>query len=258
LRILILENEIKSVHASLEERVRARTLALQKAVDELNGFTYSVSHDLRAPLRAMVGYSRIILEEYTEEASSGLLDKLRRIESNALRMANLVDDLLAYARLGRQELQTVSTNLTALAHKCANTLIQQGWPCEGLALHVQEGMVAQVDPVQIEILLTILIENGCKYRIREEPAEIWISAVRHPDQMVVEVRNRGIGFDNKFLDRIFRPFERLHRDEQYPGTGIGLANASRIVERHGGSIWADGRPGEGASFFFSVPAPRRS
>lgn len=252
LRIAILENELRSLNAHLEKRVQDRTAALQKAVDELNGFTYSVSHDLRTPLRGMVGNSHIIIEEYGDKVPVGLKTMLRQIESNALRMANLVDDLLAFARLGRQELTTTPVNLSSIARRSADRLREHGWPCEGLDIEIEQEMRTVGDANQLEMLLTILIENGCKYRKEGDKPQVSIRSEDRHGQMVYEVSNVGIGFDNVYSDRLFKPFERLHRESEYPGTGIGLANAKRIVERHGGSIWANGRPQEGASFYFTL------
>lgn len=252
LRILILEAELTSLNTQLERRVDERTSALQRAVDELNGFTYSVSHDLRTPLRGMVGNSRIILEEYGEEVSRPIRERLLSIESNALKMANLVDDLLRFARLGRQDLRKQQTNLSRLARVCAERLESHSWPCEKLDVEIEEGMSGKVDPNLMEMVYTILIENGCKYRTADQDPQVRIGKDVQDGVEVFFVKNRGIGFEMQYAERVFRPFERLHRDGEYPGTGIGLANAKRIIERHGGRIWAEGRPGEGATFYFTI------
>ncbi len=252
LRIAMLEFEVNTLNSQLERKVEERTMQLQKAVDELNGFTYSVSHDLRTPLRAMVGNSRIVLEEYGDQISKQGRSHLRSIESNALKMATLVDDLLSFARLGRQEVRRQDINVSNIAERAASKLRALGWPCENMEIEIQPGMTANGDGALLEILFTILIENGCKYVSSGQCPSITIGE----KDGVFFVRNVGIGFENQYAKRIFRPFERLHRDGEYPGTGIGLANGLRIVERHSGEMWAEGTVGEGASFFFTIGRPR--
>jgi chemotaxis family two-component system sensor kinase Cph1 len=252
LRIALLELELTRLAEELETRVQQRTIELQKSIDELNGFTYSVSHDLRTPLRGMVGNSRILLEDYGEEVSQGARKVLKSIESNALKMASLVDDLLSFARLGRQEVSPKRVDVSGIATKAAKKLIALGWPCDGLELTVKPGMIAQGDSNLLDILFTILIENGCKYRAAEDSPKIEIGSTEIEESEVFFVKNSGIGFEMQYAERIFRPFERLHTDAQFPGTGIGLANARRIVERHSGRMWAEGTPGRGATFFFNL------
>jgi light-regulated signal transduction histidine kinase (bacteriophytochrome) len=248
LRIAIMEREIFALNQELERRVQERTEALQKAVDELNGFTYSVSHDLRTPLRGMVGHSRILVEEHSEALDRKVRDGLQSIEAAALKMSALVDSLLQYARLGRQEVRRESVDITELAHQVTRKLAAAGWPCENANVHVQPGLQAEADPALVEIVLTTLIDNGCKYRTRGQPAHVEVGR----DANGFYVYNRGIGFDMQYVQKVFEPFQRLHRDQEYPGTGIGLANARRIVERHGGTLWAEGVPGEGATFWFTL------
>ena len=248
LRIAILEAEIVALNQELERRVADRTEALQKAVDELNGFTYSVSHDLRTPLRSMVGHSRILIEEHAGDLDRRVRDGLTSIETAALKMSALVDDLLQYARLGRQEVRRQPIDLSQLAAQALGRLTAAGWPCENASVRIEPGLKAEGDPALIEIVLTTLLDNGCKYRHLGHGAQVEFGK----DDRGFFVRNRGIGFDMRYLHKVFEPFQRLHRDEEYPGTGIGLANAKRIVERHGGQIWAEGRPGEGATFWFTL------
>lgn len=248
LRIAIMEREITALNHELELRVAERTEALQKAVDELNGFTYSVSHDLRTPLRGMVGHSRILVEEHSENLDRRVRHGLQSIEAAALKMSALVDSLLQYARLGRQEVQREAVDLTALTRQVIEKMNEAGWPCMTREIHVAEGMKTYADPALVEIVLTTLLDNACKYRHRDGTAHIEIGE----DSQGFYVYNRGIGFDMSYLHKVFEPFQRLHRDEEYPGTGIGLANARRIVERHGGRLWAEGEPGVGATFWFTL------
>ncbi|MGV3615354.1 MAG: ATP-binding protein [Fimbriimonas sp.] len=248
LRIAIMEREISALNQELERRVAERTEALQKAVDELNGFTYSVSHDLRTPLRGMVGHSRILIEEHSEGLDRRIRTGLESIETAALKMSALVDSLLQYARLGRQEVRRETIDLTALAHRVTQRLSDSGLPCSTSSVHIAEGLKAEGDPALVEIILTTLIDNACKYRPKDGEAHVEIGR----DGEGFYVFNRGIGFDMSYVNKVFEPFQRLHRDEEYPGTGIGLANARRIVERHGGRIWAEAEPGVGATFWFTL------
>lgn len=248
LRIAIMEREILALNHELEMRVAERTEALQKAVDELNGFTYSVSHDLRTPLRGMVGHSRILVEEHSQSLDRQVRHGLQAIEAAALKMSALVDSLLQYARLGRQDVRREPVDITALTHQVAAKFSEAGWPCMAKDIHVEEGMTAHADPALIEIVLSTLLDNACKYRHRDGVAHIEVGRDAHG----FYVYNRGIGFDMAYIHKVFEPFQRLHRDEEYPGTGIGLANARRIIERHGGRLWAEGQPGEGATFWFTL------
>jgi light-regulated signal transduction histidine kinase (bacteriophytochrome) len=150
--------------------------------------------------------------------------------------------------LGRQEVRRESVDVTELAHQVTRKLAVAGWPCENANVHIQPGLRAEADPALVEIVLTTLIDNACKYRTRGEAAHVEVGR----DATGFYVYNRGIGFDMQYVQKVFEPFQRLHRDQEYPGTGIGLANARRIVERHGGTLWAEGVPGEGATFWFTL------
>ena len=239
------ERRLRALSADLERRVERRTQDLQHAMDELSGFTYSISHDLRAPIRAIVSSSKILIEDYGDELSPTARAELDRQAVAGQKLGQLVDDLLAYARLGGDRLRRMPVDLSALAEKAA-----RGIQAQDMDLMIQPGLHAVVDPSMMEIVFTILFENAAKYREKERHVLVEFDF----DGKAYTVTDNGIGFDMRFVDKLFRPFERLHRDQDYPGTGIGLANARRIVERHGGKIWAESEPGHGSRFSFTLGA----
>ncbi len=244
------EARYRELSMELEARVEARTEALQKAIDELNGFTYSVSHDMRTPLRAVVSTSKILLLDHGKELSRDARDLLERQVSAARKMAALVDDLLAYARHGRQTVNRTKVNVTEVFQEVSTRLSQPGWSCDGVALKIQPDMIGLADASLVEVVATILLDNAGKYRSGSRPPEIQVG--RDKDGSFF-VEDNGIGFEMAYVHKLFQPFERLHRDTEYPGTGIGLANARRIVERHGGLMWASSKGvDQGAVFYFTL------
>ncbi len=239
------ELAIQELNARLEDRVVERTLQLESANSELVGFTYSVSHDLRAPLRAIVSNSRILCEESGENLDEESLERLGRLESNALKMSKLIENLLQFARMGQISLNLEEIDLSSMAREIAKDL-QTG--SEG-TIEIQDGLKSKGDPEMIKLVLLNLMENAWKYAKSGEPPSI---EVGESSEGVYYVRDRGIGFDMRYVDKIWQPFERLHREEEYPGTGIGLANCKRIVTRHGGEIWAESVPNEGTTIYFRL------
>ncbi len=236
------------LNSMLESQVQQRTAQLEKALDDLSDFTYSVAHNLRAPLRGMIGNSRIIFEDYAGDVSSGLKKKLRAVESNALKLAGLIDDLLAFAQLNRTEMAPVMLELSELVEETPDRLKQQGKQFGAVELTVQPNMTASADRSMVEDLFEILIGNAIKYKSAGGPAKVGVGQ----KDGVFFVHDEGIGFDPEYAGRLFKPFERLHRDGEYAGNGIGLANAKRIVERHGGEIRSTGRIDHGATFYFTL------
>lgn len=223
--------EIVALNRSLEERVRERT-------NELESFCYSVSHDLRAPLRAINATSAILKEDFADALPPEALKELDRQAEASTRLGNLIDDLLQFVRLGRAQAHHAPFDLTALAGTVAEEL--------RLDVDVQEGMEAEGDASLVRLLLQNLLDNAAKFSNPGAP-RIEVGG----DGETFYVRDHGIGFDPKYAHKLFQPFERLHRDE-FPGTGIGLANVKRIVERHGGRVWAESAPGKGATFWFTL------
>jgi light-regulated signal transduction histidine kinase (bacteriophytochrome) len=220
-------------------------------MDDLEGFCYSVSHDLRTPMRAISGNSRILLEDYSDSLDDRAQNYLFRLDAAASRMGQLIDDLLTFSRLGRTVLVRQAIDVTALSEAAATACRFQN-PEDDIRIEIQPEMSASADGLMLGIVLQNLIENAIKYSSKTQGALIQIGCMELDGEHVFFVRDNGIGFDMQYVDRIFQPFERLHREVDYPGTGIGLANVRRIVTRHHGRVWASSQPGEGASFYFTV------
>jgi len=230
----------------LELAVRARTAELTEAVKELEGFTYSVSHDMRAPLRWIVGSSQMLLEDHAGGLSEEARQMLKRQIVAGNKLSHLIDDLLTYARLARKPMDREPLDLAAMARRLLSGE-------SDVKIDAPPELMGVGDPEMLETVLQNLLENALKYRSKERPLTITIGEVNTEKGRAYFVRDNGIGFDPKYLEKIFLPFERLHRDAEYPGTGIGLANVQRIIERHGGKVWAGSEPDAGATFFFTLP-----
>ncbi|HEY0866129.1 MAG TPA: PAS domain S-box protein [Fimbriimonas sp.] len=239
-----LQELLEKSNEELETRVAERTSQLEKAVEELEGFTYSISHDMRAPLRSMVANSHMLLEDYGSELPEEGRQHLDRVSKSALRMAQLVEDLLIFARLGQASVQLEDCDLGDIARDVALGLDPD---CR---VEIEEGpdMSAKCDAALIRMVLQNLMENACKYRQRGEEGRIRFGR----EAEAFFVRDEGIGFDMAYVDKIFQPFERLHRDAEYPGTGIGLANVKRVLDLHEGEVWAESEPGKGSTFYFTL------
>lgn len=227
----------------LERRVRERTA-------ELEGFTYSVSHDMRTPLRGIASNARILLEDHGEGLDDPARQRLLALADAATKMGRLVDDLLVFARLGHQALNLREVDLSELVEEAA-AILRKTDDCE-VELEVQPDVVATADRDLIRMAILNLVQNSCKYRKPGELARVTFGTTPSPRGTAYFFRDQGIGFDMRYVHKIFEPFERLHRDSDYPGTGIGLANVRRIVTRHGGELWAEAEPGVGATFYFTL------
>ena len=242
------EEALREINEGLERQVQARTADLVSKIGELEGFCYSVSHDMRTPLRAIVSNARMVLEEEGDAVSESGKERLERLSAAALKMAHLIDDLLQYARLGAAEPRRESCDLTALARRVADEALLDR-PGTDAIIDVAPGLVGPCDPRLMGLVFHNLVDNALKYQPSGRAARVEIA---QDAGGAFFVRDNGIGFEPQYAERIFRPFERLHRDGDYAGTGIGLANAQRIVERHGGRLWAEGVPNEGATFRFTL------
>jgi PAS domain S-box-containing protein len=233
----------------------ARMDDLERANQNLQSFTYSVSHDLRAPLRSMAGFSAALLEDYGDALGEDGRDYAQRIQAANVRMAALIDDLLRLSRLWRTELQDVrEVDLSAEVARIAEDL-KRAAPDRQACFDIQAGVCAPADRVLIRTVLENLVGNAWKFTSRQGDATIEFGTTSVPDAPVCcYVRDNGAGFDPAYADKLFAPFERLHTTGEFPGTGIGLASVRQIVERHGGHVWAEGAVGQGATFYFTLDA----
>jgi signal transduction histidine kinase len=247
------EARYRELATALEQRVSERTIELKRAYDELEGFSYAVAHDLKAPLRAINGFAHLFEAEMDDRLSAQAREHLSRIRNGSLRMATLIDDLLAYSHIDRRGLQA---SVVALPELVDSVLLQ--YTDEVQRRHVQ--LSVEVDPIRLRVdaeglLLALrnLFENALKYTRERQHPQIQVNARRNDLGVVLSVADNGIGFEMEYHDHIFKIFQRLHRDDQYPGTGIGLALVRKAVERIGGHVWAQSRLGEGATFNIQLP-----
>ena len=244
------EAEVRALNRSLEARVATRTRELREANRELESFAYSVSHDLRAPLRAIDGFSAMLLEQQGDRLDAGGRAYLARVRSASARMGTLIDSLLKLARYGRAELKREQLNLGRIAFEVESEL-RAAEPERHVEMDIEPELFARGDPSLVRGLLQNLVGNAWKFTRGRTPARIEVG--RDPATGEFFVRDNGAGFNAEYAGKLFRPFQRLHADEAFTGDGIGLASVKRIVERHGGSLRAEGRPGEGATFWFTLP-----
>jgi signal transduction histidine kinase len=243
------------LYEELESRVRTRTSQLEAINAELESFSYSVSHDLRAPVRHMIGFAELLRQHIPPDFDSQGRDYLERIEHSAHRMSHLIDDLLAFARLGRASLDKTTVDLASIAREAQREVMPDA-AGRTIEWQLPDAPVAvQADAVLLRQALTNLLSNAVKFTGRRESARIEVGATddRTRGEHVVFVRDNGAGFDPAYTDRLFGPFQRLHSRDEFDGNGIGLANVRRIIHRHGGRTWAEGAIDQGASFWFTLP-----
>ncbi|MCW3126873.1 MAG: arcB 3 [Bacteroidetes bacterium] len=251
-QLLKAEAEIKELNGSLEIKVKERTAQLETANRELEAFSYSVSHDLRAPLRVINGFSKVILKTEADKLSKNAYESMHIIMTNAAQMGQLIDDLLNFSRLGRAALviKPVDMNdiVTAVVHE-----IKSGYQASPPEIRIQDLSGAKCDPMLMKQVWTNLISNAVKYSRKKENPIIEIGITHRNGSTTYFVKDNGAGFDMQFSDKLFAVFQRLHKVTEYEGTGVGLALVHRIITKHHGKIWADAKVDEGATFYFTLP-----
>jgi signal transduction histidine kinase len=248
------EAQLRRLNEDLEHRVAERTAELEYANSELAAFSYSVSHDLQAPLRGMNAFSQALIEDHGDQLDGRALDYVGRIRSAAQRMGELTDGLLQLARVTGAQLRHEAVDLSTTARSVIDELVR-GEPDRRVAAAIDDRMAAIGDGRLIRIVLQNLIGNAWKFTRGREPAEIHVGTRREHERTVYFVRDNGAGFDMQHAARLFEPFHRLHHGDEFPGNGIGLATVQRIISRHGGQIWAESARRAGATFSFTLPVP---
>ena len=245
------EQELERHRHHLEAMVTERTAALEEANEELESFSYSVSHDLRAPLRSIDGFSHALLEDYADQLDDVGRDYLQRVRSSAQRMGMLIDDMLSLSRVMRHELNCKDIDLSAMAQAAVSKL-RDYEPHRIVDVVIAPAIRGWGDAHLIDIALDNLLGNAWKYTGKTDKAHIEFGVTKNNNKKIYHVRDNGVGFDMQYVDKLFGSFQRLHKAEDFEGTGIGLATVARIIHRHGGEVWAEGEVGHGATFHFTL------
>ncbi|MHA1650415.1 MAG: sensor histidine kinase, partial [Candidatus Helarchaeota archaeon] len=243
--------QLKKYREQLEELVEERTRQLSAAIKELESFAYSVSHDLRAPLRAIDGFSQAILEDYFDKLDEQGKDYLIRIRNASQRMAQLIDDILQLSRLSRSKMQIEQVNLSEIAREIFADLRNTD-PKRQVDIIIQPELIVYGDARLLKIALENLLSNAWKFTSKHPTARIELGVMQINNEPVYYIRDDGAGFDMAYVDKLFGAFQRLHSEKEFEGTGIGLATVQRIIHRHGGRVWAEGAIEKGATFYFTL------
>jgi light-regulated signal transduction histidine kinase (bacteriophytochrome) len=246
------EEEIKTLNESLEKKVIERTVQLEAVNKELEAFTYSVSHDLRAPLRIIDGYTEMLVSDYQKKLDEEAKRMFGIITGNVRKMGQLIDDLLNLSQTSRKELLLYPTDM----NKLVQSVIDDQFSLNGnkAEIKIETLLPAKCDSGLLQQVWSNLISNAIKYSGKEEHPVIRINSFRQKGEIIYQIEDNGVGFDMKYAGQLFGVFQRLHKATEFEGTGVGLALVKRIVAKHNGRVWAESEPGKGATFFFSLPA----
>jgi len=251
-RDITAQKRIEEERRNFADALQAQTAKLLEANEELEGFTYSVSHDLRTPLRAIDGFSQILLEEHNAALDQDTMRLLEVIRKNTRKMDQLIDSLLVFSRLGRQALRQSHVEMSVLVHTALEEIISLA-PERTVLFEMGPLPDTVCDATLIQQVWVNLLSNAFKYTRPKADAKVSVEGSVEEDQLVYRVRDNGVGFDPAYMSKLFGVFQRLHSDTEFEGTGVGLALIQRIVRRHGGKVWAEGKPSEGATFWFTLP-----
>jgi len=247
------QEQVRSLSRDLEKRVEERTAQLEYANKEMEAFSYSVSHDLRAPLQSIKGFSEVLLEEYWNQLDDKGKHYLQRIQASTQRMGTLITDLLKLSKTNRSELTLANCDLSRLSSEIANGLTMANPSCR-VEINIQPGMMVKADHHLMQVVLDNFLCNAWKFTSKGQAPRIEVGEVVSPGgERTFFIRDNGAGFDMAHVDKLFNAFQRLHSSSDFEGTGIGLAIVQRIINRHGGRVWAEGKVGKGATFFFTIP-----
>ena len=244
---------LESRVAELEAHIAERTAELARSNQDLEAFSYTVAHDLRAPLRAILGFGRMVLEDHGNRLPADGLDNLQRVLVSASRMGRMIDDLLQLSRLARQPLSPVKVDLAALSRELmAGHAAAE--PARSASVVAPDSLPAAGDTGLLKMVLQNLLGNAWKFTTRVAQARIEVGAAQTAHGRAFFVRDNGVGFDMAYAGKLFKLFQRLHSSSEFEGTGVGLATVERIILRHGGRTWAEAAPGHGATFYFTLPS----
>ena len=245
--------EIRQMNEALELQVQRRTSQFEAANQELEAFSYSVSHDLRGPLRGIDGFSGALLSDYRDCLDPTGQHYLTRIRQGAQRMGQLIEDLLKLSRINRNGLELTIVNMSGLCHQVVGELLRAN-PERQFQVVIEPGLVVRADRRMLQVVLENLLGNAWKFTARSAQPRVEVGATTRTDGSPCWfIQDNGAGFDMEYAGKLFQPFQRLHANTDYEGTGIGLAIVQRIIHRHGGEVWAEATPGLGATFYFSLP-----
>ena len=248
----VAESEIVELNIGLEQKIKERTAELEAVNKELEAFSYSVSHDLRAPLRAINGFTQILLEDFSNQMDPEAESILNEIVGNSKIMGQLIDNLLEFSRIGKQQLTLFKVNTKELIETIVNEL-QQLEPHRNVQVTINQLEPIKADKNMLKQVFINLISNAFKYTSKKNEAKIEIGSYLQDNQCVFYIKDNGAGFDMKYYDKLFGVFQRLHSSNEFEGTGVGLAIINRILKKHNGQVWANAKVNEGASFFISLP-----